>query len=172
MATISAAVSAMTMSARAAAASTSASCACAMGSCSCGSGVRRSRSHQARRTSETTSTRRPDAASAAAMARERVVLPVLSAPSSAMVSATPGRRPPRAAASLLRDDVDEDLVGLDHAQLHPRLLLDHLQAFLQVAHLGRELVVGMLGLHVGGLLLLQLALHLAHGRDAAAPEPQ
>src|SRR6476659_4916607 len=167
MATISAVVSAMTRPARCAAASTPASWACAIGSCSSGRGVRRSRSHQARRTSGTTSTRWPRARKALAMACERVVLPVLSAPRSAMVRATAIGRPHRAATSLLRDDVDEDLVGLDHAQLHPRLLLDHLQAFLQVPHLGRELLVRVLRLHVGHLLLLQLALHLAHVPHAA-----
>src|SRR3954466_3746477 len=167
MATIRAVVSAMTMSARPAAASACASCAWAIGSCSSGRGVRCSRSHHARSTSGTTATRWPDARSAPAMACERVVFPVLSAPSSAMVRATACRRPDPAAASLLRHHVDEDLVGLDHAQLHPRLLLDHLQAFLQVAHFGRELVVGMLGLQVGDLLLLQLALHLAHVGHAA-----
>ena len=32
-------------------------------------------------------------------------------------------------------DLNEDLVGLDHAQLLPGALLDHLDAFLEVVHL-------------------------------------
>src|SRR5262249_38426790 len=55
-------------------------------------------------------------------------------------------------------DVHEDLVGLDHAQLAARLLLDHLQAFLQVAHFIGQAVIGLLGLHVGGALRVELLL--------------
>src|SRR5689334_20330543 len=140
MATISALVSAMTTSDCAAASSTCCSCCRAMGNCSSGRGARPSRSHHARSTSGTTATRWPLARKDAAMACERVVLPVLSAPSRLMVSAI-ANRPPWAAASLRRDDVHEDLVGLDHAQLEARLLLDHFHAFLQVAHFRGELVV-------------------------------
>src|SRR4051812_35754371 len=38
-----------------------------------------------------------------------------------------------------RRDLHQDLVGLDHAELHAGLFLDHLQALLEVAHLGIEL---------------------------------
>src|ERR1700741_4698342 len=34
---------------------------------------------------------------------------------------------------------DEDLVRLDHAQFHARLLLDHLEAFAQVQQFGLQL---------------------------------
>src|SRR4051794_29821920 len=37
--------------------------------------------------------------------------------------------------------LDVDLVRLDHAELEARLLLDHLQAFLQVADLGDQALV-------------------------------
>ena len=72
-------------------------------------------------------------------------------------------------------ELDEDLVGLDHAQLVARLLLDHLEAFLQVAHFGGELLVALLRLRrwppsASSSLLLQLD-HVAArrpGRTTAA----
>src|SRR5580698_2192024 len=54
----------------------------------------------------------------------------------------------------------QNLVGLDHAELEARFLLDHLEAFLQVAHLGVELRVARLRTRVHGELSLQLALQL------------
>ena len=43
-----------------------------------------------------------------------------------------GRRSRRETSSAGGRDLDQDLVGLDHAELAARLLLDHLEAFLQV----------------------------------------
>ena len=51
--------------------------------------------------------------------------------------------------SLPEREHDQDLVGLGHAQLGARLLLDHLEAFLQVGDLGLQLVVALLGGAVG-----------------------
>ena len=69
-------------------------------------------------------------------------------------------------------DLDEDLIGLDHAQFHARLLLDHLQALLQVAHLGGQALVGLLRQRVPGLLVVELALHLRDVADTAPSEPE
>ena len=51
----------------------------------------------------------------------------------------------RTRSALRRGDLHEDLVGLDHAELEAGLLLDHLQAFLQVAHFGQQLRVARCG---------------------------
>ncbi|KAI1692157.1 hypothetical protein Ddc_23788 [Ditylenchus destructor] len=67
---------------------------------------------------------------------------------------------------------DEDLVRLDHAQLHARLLLDHLEAFAQVEQLGLQLRVARAGLLVGLLLLAQLGAQLDATRQSALAEPE
>src|SRR4051794_19501412 len=69
-------------------------------------------------------------------------------------------------------DVDEDLVGLDHAQLRAGLLFDHLEAFLQVSHFVREAFVGLLRVNVRELLRIELALQGGDRGEAAPPEPQ
>ena len=83
-------------------------------------------------------------------------------------------RRPRAAPfnGARRASCDEDLVGLDHAELEARLLLDHLEAFLEVADLGRELVVALARGVVGRLLRGELPLQLDHARHAALAEPE
>src|SRR5512143_2391941 len=48
----------------------------------------------------------------------------------------------------LRADLDEHFVGLDHAQLAARLLLDHLEAGFEVEHLGGHALVAALRLLV------------------------
>src|SRR6218665_1256468 len=77
-----------------------------------------------------------------------------------------------ASSSTLGRDLHQDLVGLDHAELEARLLLDHLQPFLQVAHLGFEPLVARARRIVLGLLRLQLRLELALVGQAALAEPE
>src|ERR1035437_1865356 len=73
---------------------------------------------------------------------------------------------------LVRCELDEDLVGLDHAELAARLFFDHLQSFFQVAYFRTEAFVGELGGGVFGGLQLQFVLQLCHVGQAAATKPQ
>src|SRR5450830_375065 len=59
-------------------------------------------------------------------------------------------------AGRLFGDLDEDLVGLDHAQLDAGTFFDHGQPLLEVVDLGGELVVDALGRRIAGLLLVDL----------------
>ena len=67
-----------------------------------------------------------------------------------------------------RADLHQDLVGLDHAEFGARLLLDHLQAFLQVGHFGGELVVA----RPGGAVFLALALEPVASSSARGTPPR
>ena len=63
-------------------------------------------------------------------------------------------------------------LGLTMPSSDAGLFLDHLQAFLQVAHLGGQPFVGLLRLRVGSLLLVELLLQCGHVADTAPAEPQ
>ena len=70
----------------------------------------------------------------------------------------------------LWDDLHENFIGLDHAQLASSLFLDQFQPFLQVLDLGGQLVVAGLGQRVFRQLFIKPMLHFAH-RGNAAPAP-
>src|SRR5438105_1324356 len=71
-----------------------------------------------------------------------------------------------------RGDLHQDLVGLDHAELEARLLLDHFQAFLEVAHFGGQLLIACARGPVVGLLLVELRLQVHHVSHARFAEPK
>src|SRR5215212_9974247 len=78
---------------------------------------------------------------------------------------------PRASAPRRRH-LDQDFVRLDHAQFIARLLLDHLEAFLQVAHLGGKLLVALARRIVRRLLRAQAIAELDRARHAALAKPE
>src|SRR5579859_2746692 len=76
------------------------------------------------------------------------------------------RRRPR------RDHLVEDLVLLDHAEVEARVLLDRLEALLQVADLGVHRVVARLQFRVRVALLRERPVELPDPRPASLAEPQ
>src|SRR5258706_11636458 len=71
-----------------------------------------------------------------------------------------------------RDDLVEDLVLLDHAELEAGALLDRFESLLQVAHLGVERVVARLEACVVVALLDEAAIELPHPEPASLAEPE
>src|SRR5476649_2790223 len=71
-----------------------------------------------------------------------------------------------------RNDLVEDLVLADHAQLESRALLDGFHSLFQIPHLYVEHVVARLELHVGVALLREAAVELPHSCPASPPQPQ
>ncbi len=71
-----------------------------------------------------------------------------------------------------RRHVHIDLVGLDHAQLAARFLLDHVESVAQVAHFRGQPLVLQAGAFVGLFLRGDPFLHFLHMPDAAAARPE
>src|SRR5437016_4476218 len=70
------------------------------------------------------------------------------------------------------DHLVENLVALDHAELHAGALFDRLEALLQVAHLGIEGVVARLQAGRSLALLRKLAVELPHPQPASLADPE
>ena len=77
-----------------------------------------------------------------------------------------------ASACRLPGDLYKNFIGLDHTQFAAGFFFHHLKTFLQVTHLGGELVVTDLGLRIFGSLLVEPALQVAHIGYAAPTHPK
>src|SRR5450631_4755187 len=71
-----------------------------------------------------------------------------------------------------RNDLVEDLVLANHAQLESRALLERFHSLFQIPHLRVERVVTRLEFHVGVALLREAAVQFPHPRPASPAEPQ
>ena len=69
-------------------------------------------------------------------------------------------------------DLYQYLVRPHHAQLETGLLLDHFHAFLEVAYLGRQPLIGLARLVVVATLGLQRTRQFGHMGNTAAANPQ
>jgi hypothetical protein len=84
--------------------------------------------------------------------------------SASLIATAPRRR--------RRNDLVEDLVLPDHAELEARALLDRLEALFQVTNLGVECVVARLQLRVLVLLRREAAVELPDPQPAALADPE
>src|SRR5688572_31100863 len=79
---------------------------------------------------------------------------------------------PRRGSGRRLEDLEEDFVLLDHAELAARPLLDGVQADLEIADFGLEGVVARLELPVGLVLRANLLVDLPYAEPASLAEPQ